>query len=165
MSQIEIFEANLGITLHSQAVIDLINSYAADPMGMGEPLPPDVQKNLIAGLTQHPTTIIFLAFHEGKAVGIITCFKGFSTFFAKPMLQISDFFLQPEHRGLSIASMLLASVEKKAAELNCCKITMTALKNNTHAIGVYESAGFRQETSADESEPRLCFSKYMNEDT
>ena len=80
MDDIDIVEANLDLTIHAQAVTDLLNAYARDPMGDGNPLSPWVLKNLIPGLRKHPTTIIFLAFNAGKAVGIVTCFKGFSTF-------------------------------------------------------------------------------------
>ena len=158
-SKIEIFEANLDLTLHSQAVLDLINAYSADPMGDGTPLSPEIQKGIISGLSQHPSIIIFLAFKDLRAVGIVSCFKGFSTFQAKPQMHIDDFFLQPEFRGQNIAKQLLASVNKKARELKCCRITSTIAQNNTHAKGVYTSAGFTQDGVGTTAGPTFVFFK------
>lgn len=155
----EIFEANLDLTLHSQAVLELLNAYALDPMGNGAPLTQDVLKELIPGLLHHPTTIIFLAFHDNKAVGIATCFKGFSTLRARPMIYISDFYLQPDYRGLKIGQKLLASVEKKAIELNCCKITLEVQENNLPAIQRYKTAGFNQDKYIKEAGCAILFSK------
>jgi len=53
MAHTEIFEANLDLTLHSQAVLELLNAYAADPMGDGKPLTPEVLKELNPGLLHH----------------------------------------------------------------------------------------------------------------
>ena len=159
MARTEIFEANLDLTLHSQAVLELLNAYASDPMGNGKPLSQEVLKELIPGLQHHPTTIIFLAFYDKKAVGIITCFKGFSTFQARPLIHISDFFLQPDFRGLKISKKLLETVEKKAIEFNCCKITLEVQENNRHAIDVYKGAGFDHEIHVKEAGKALFFSK------
>ncbi|MBU1341252.1 MAG: GNAT family N-acetyltransferase [Proteobacteria bacterium] len=159
MANIEIFEANLDLTLHSQAVLELLNAYAQDPMGDGKPLTQEVLKELIPGLLQHPTTIIFLAFHDSKAVGIMTCFKGFSTFQARALIHISDFYLQPDFRGLKIGQKLLATVEKKAVDLNCCKITLEVQENNDHAMRIYKTAGFNQEVHVAEAGGVILFSK------
>lgn len=164
MVNTEIFEANLDITLHSQAVLELLNAYAADPMGDGKPLAQNILKELIPGLQQHPTTLIFIAFHDSKAVGIVTCFKGFSTFQARPLMNISDFYLLPDHRGLNIGRKLLTAVEKKAVELNCCKLTLEVQENNHHAKQIYTAAGFDQEIHAAEAGPVLFLSKSLSQE-
>jgi len=159
MIHTEIFEANLDLTLHSQAVLELLNAYAADPMGDGAPLNPDTLKELIPGLLQHPTTFIFIAFQDSKPIGIITCFKGFSTFKARPLIHISDLYVQPEHRGAKISQKLLNAVEKKALELNCCKITLEVQENNLHAKKIYKTAGFDRTIYVKEAGPCLHLSK------
>ncbi len=159
MSEIEIFEANLNLTIHSQAVLDLLNAYASDPMGNGKPLSSDVLKNLIPGLLEHPTTFIFIVFKEKKAAGIITCFKGFSTFKAQPLLNISDFYTLPEYRGLGIGKLLLIALENKATELGCCRITLEVQENNSDAIRIYSTAGFTRDVHVPEAGPALFYSK------
>jgi hypothetical protein len=47
-------------------------------MGNGKPLSEEVRRNLISGLRQHPTTVIFLAYWGNDAIGIANCFIGFS---------------------------------------------------------------------------------------
>ena len=163
MVKTEIFEANLDLTLHSQAVLELLNAYAADPMGDGNSLNQDVLKELIPGLQQHPTTIIFIAFHDNKPVGIVTCFKGFSTFQARPLIYISDFYLMQDYRGFKIGQKLLAAVEKKAVELNCCKITLEVQENNRHAMKIYQVAGFSRDIHVKEAGPTVCFAKPLTE--
>ncbi len=75
------------------AVVELLDAYSSDPMGDGCPLSDEARGNLISGLLAHPTTEILLAFHGAAAVGLAICFRGFSTFAARPLLNIHDFFL------------------------------------------------------------------------
>ncbi len=164
MEETKIIEANLDLTLHSQAVLELSNLYAADPMGNGQSLSPEVAKELIPGLSEHPTTIIFLAFKENKAVGIATCFKEFSTFHAKAMIHISDFYLIPEFRGQKIGKMLLEAVHKKANDLNCCKIILEVQENNQRAMQIYRHAGFSRQVHVKEAGGAILFSQTLSEE-
>src|SRR5207247_6977182 len=90
----------------------------------GRALAHEALARLIDGLRRHPTTLIFLAYLQGQAAGIATCFLGFSTFFARPLLNIHDFAILPQHRGRGLARHLLRAVEAKALELGCCKLTL-----------------------------------------
>jgi hypothetical protein len=105
--QNEIILADLAHPLHQAAILSLIDAYAADPMGDGRPLSDLARRNLVVGLQQHPTTIVFLAFHTGQPVGIATCFRGFSTFAARPLINISDFFVLPPGKGRGSGSYCL----------------------------------------------------------
>ena len=162
MNQIEIVEANLNLTIHSQAVLDLLNGYACDPMGNGAPLSSDVLKNLIPGLQHHPTTIIFLAFITGQPIGVLTCFKGFSTFNARPLINISDFFVLPEHQGKGAGRLLLAAADNKALDLSCCKITLEVQENNHSAKALYAKAGYCRDLHVPEAGPALFYSKQIS---
>ena len=141
---VDIIEADLSHSPHQEAIIHLLDAYARDPMGNGQPLTEQVRVELIPGLQQHPTTIIFLAYVDGERVGIAVCFKGFSTFAARPLINIHDFAVLPDHRGLGIGRSLLAAIEKKAIALGCCKLTLETQENNTRARKVYQAAGFAQ---------------------
>ena len=113
-------------------------------MGSGKPLPAEVRDNLIPGLRRHPTTIILLAYHDGQPIGIAVCFHGFSTFNARPLINIHDLAILPAHRGRGVGRRLLAAVEHKARQLDCCKITLEVQTNNHKARAVYAAAGFAQ---------------------
>ena len=144
MTQIEIVEADLNREYHQEAVLELIDAYAGDAMGNGKPLTSEARSALIPGLQKHPTTIIFLAYQGSDAIGIAVCFLGFSTFAARPLINISDFSVLPAHRGQGIGRLLLESVERKARDMDCCKITLEMQENNHRARQVYEAAGFAQ---------------------
>ena len=113
-------------------------------MGDGAPLPDDVRARLIDGLRRHPTTIVFLAYAGGAAVGLATCFLGFSTFAARPLLNIHDLVVLPVYRGHGVGRALLEAVERRATALGCCKLTLEVTEQNHAARRVYERAGFHQ---------------------
>lgn len=144
ISPVAIVEANLDRDDHRQAVLALTAAFALDPMGNGGPLPQEVLDRLIPGLQNHPTTLIFLAYLQDEAVGLATCFCGFSTFAARPIVNVSDFAVMPEHRGKGIGGLLLAAIEAKSRQLNCSKITLEVQENNSKARRFYEREGFAQ---------------------
>ena len=159
MPTVEISQADLARLDHQRAVLALIDAYSRDPMGNGRPLPAEVRQNLIAGLRRHPTTLVFLAWQDGQAVGIAVCFYGFSTFAARPLINIHDFAVLPDRRGSGIARELLSAIEAKARQSGCCKITLEVLENNRRARRVYAAAGFEQATYTPEGGGALFFAK------
>ena len=165
MDEIKIIEADLDHDLHGQTILFLINEYAKDPMGDGDSLPKSVQERLIPGLRAHPTTIIFFATFKSKPAGIITCFKGFSTFMAKPLINISDYYVIPEFRGKKIGKMLLSAVEEKAKDIGCCKLTLEVQENNTSALKIYKNAGFSKDIHVKEAGGALFLTKQLPPDS
>lgn len=161
METIEIVEADLDRDDHQRSVLEMIDAYARDPMGNGRPLPDPVKKELIPGLRNHPTTLIFLAWCDGRAVGIAVCFIGFSTFAARPLINIHDLAVLPQGRGNGVARKLLAAVERKAREMNCCKVTLEVLENNRRALKVYAAAGFARATYTEAAGGALFFAKQL----
>jgi GNAT superfamily N-acetyltransferase len=141
-SPIQIVEADLRLPEHREAVLAMVDAYSRDAMGEAKPLDPDVRVRLIPGLQRHPTTLIFLAFDGNRPVGAAICFIGFSSFAAKPLVNIHDFVVLPTSRGKGVGRRLLAAVEGKARELGCCKLTLEVMENNHHALRMYQAAGF-----------------------
>lgn len=144
---VEIVEADLDRLDHQRDVLALTDAYARDPMGNGAPLPRETLDRLIDGLRKHPTTVILLAFVGGEAVGIATCFRGYSTFAAAPLLNVHDLAVLPGHRGLHVGAKLLEAVEQKARALGCSKLSLEVGDANARAKHLYEKAGFAQPTS------------------
>jgi len=139
---IRIVEVDLNLPEHRAAVLAMVDAYSMDAMGSAKPLDPEVWARLIPGLQRHPTTLIFLAFEGGQPVGVAVCFIGFSTFAAKPLINIHDCMVLSEFRGKSVGRRLLDAVESKARELGCCKLTLEVMDNNDRALRAYEAAGF-----------------------
>jgi ribosomal protein S18 acetylase RimI-like enzyme len=142
MPEVTVIEADLNDPEHQTAILQLINAYARDPMGDGRDLPAAVRERLIPGLRRHPTALVFLAFDEATAVGVAVCFVGFSTFAARPLINIHDLAVIPDHRGRGIGRLLLAQVEAKGRELGCCKLTLEVRDDNHRAQQLYQRFGF-----------------------
>lgn len=141
--------------------MSLIAAYATDPMGNNAPLPADVLARLIPGLISHPTTVILLAYVDGQPIGIATCFVGFSTFYARPLLNIHDLAILPEFRGQGVGRRLLDAAAAKARELGCCKVTLEVHEGNLRAKQMYEAAGFAEGTAREPGGRWLFYSKYL----
>jgi ribosomal protein S18 acetylase RimI-like enzyme len=143
-SHLRIIQANLDCPEHARDIVALTNAYASDEMGNSAPLPSDVLDRLVPALRAHPTTIIFLAYLGQEPVGIATCFLGFSTFAAKPLINIHDLAVVSSCRGKGVGRALLEAVAQHARERGCVKVTLEVQENNTRARKLYESAGFAQ---------------------
>jgi ribosomal protein S18 acetylase RimI-like enzyme len=164
MTRTEIITADLNRKPHQEAVLDLLDTFSRDAMGNNRPMAPDVRERLIPGLRAHPTTLIFLAYLEARPVGLAVCFRGFSTFAAKPLINIHDIVVLPEARGRGIGKALLAAVEKAARAGDCCKVTLEVQENNLRARRVYAAAGFVQAVYAQDAGGSLALAKPITPD-
>lgn len=158
-SQASIVETNLDDPKHQSEIVAMTAAYAMDGMGNGAPLPQEVLDRLIAGLREHPTTIFFLAYVDGAAVGIATCFLGFSTFSARPIINIHDLAVLSEFRGRGIGRVLLDAVDCEARVRGCSKLTLEVQENNHHARHVYQAAGFAQAVYNERTGGSLFYAK------
>lgn len=143
-SAIHTVQADLLRAEHQAAVLAMVEAYSRDPMGDGAPLSTEARARLIPGLRQHPTTLVFLAYDGETPVGVAVCFMGFSTFAAKPLVNLHDVAVVATHRGRGVGRALLAAVEAKARELGCCKLTLEVLDKNERALRIYAAAGFKR---------------------
>ncbi|MBK7899688.1 MAG: GNAT family N-acetyltransferase [Azonexus sp.] len=124
------------------AWLDLLDHYARDPMGGGSGLSAYARDHLVGELRGLAIFHGALAWLDGRAVGLINCFAGFSTFAARPLLNIHDIVAHADVRGRGVGRALLAWAEGRARQLGCCKLTLEVLANNRPALRAYERAGF-----------------------
>jgi len=139
---VRIFAVDLQNPAISTAWLDLLDHYARDPMGGGEGLSDYAKSHLAERLRALPNFHGALAFDGESAVGLINCFTGFSTFAARPLLNIHDIVVRRERRGAGIGQALLDWAATRARELGCCKLTLEVLSNNERALASYAQAGF-----------------------
>lgn len=125
-----------------QDLVALLNAYALDPMGGGEPLAADVAANLVARLAELDHALSLICYVDGEPAGLTNAFYGFSTFKAKPLINIHDIAVNPAFRGLGISQLMLDKLEQIAREKGCCKVTLEVLEGNTVAQNAYRKAGF-----------------------
>ncbi|HUW35893.1 MAG TPA: GNAT family N-acetyltransferase [Rhodocyclaceae bacterium] len=137
-----IVEADLADPHHAEAVLQLLNEYASDPMGGNQPLSEFARDNLVRELAARASIRVVLAFEGDDPAGIAVCIEGFSTFSCRPLVNIHDLAVSPRYRGLGIARALIARVEQIAVNMGCCKITLEVLEGNAPARALYRSCGF-----------------------
>jgi ribosomal protein S18 acetylase RimI-like enzyme len=139
---IEIVRAHYDRPQHADAVLALMDTYARDPAGGGEPLGDFPRRHLIRELAARPFVFSVLAFDDATPVGLINAIEGFSTFACRPLVNIHDVVVAPDHRGRGIARDLLAEVDAIARERGACKLTLEVLDGNASARALYQRLGF-----------------------
>ncbi len=125
------------------AYLQMLDAYARDPMGAGAPLPGIVYQRLTQDLAANPAAFGLLAEQTGGAVGFATCFAGYSTFRAQPLLNIHDIAVIPEARGRGIGTALLEEITALGRRLGCCKVTLEVREDNLTARRRYAVDGFQ----------------------
>ena len=139
---LEIRVADLDDADDGAGIIEVLDTYASDPVGGGEPLSADVRRRLIPALRELRHALVFLAVSDGRPVGVATCFFGFSTFKACPLLNVHDLAVIPSHRGRGVGRRLLAAAEEHARARGCCKLTLEVQEDNLPARALYARFGF-----------------------
>ncbi|NKB70342.1 MAG: GNAT family N-acetyltransferase [Candidatus Latescibacteria bacterium] len=137
-----IIQADLNDPDQRQAVLAMVRSFSQAVTG--EDLPAEKQDKLINGLKEHPAALVFIAFGGEDPIGLSVCFLGFSTFMARPLINIHDFYVEAAYRGRGIGRSMLQFIEGKALALDCCKLTLEVETNNQVALGLYHSFGFAE---------------------
>lgn len=136
---------------HLNALGMLINEYILDDMGGGRPLTPLQQLRMVDGLNNHPTAIILLAITNNAPTGIIVAFQNFSTFTAKPMINVHDIFVSSEYRQNGVGKMLMEALVTEAELKGCSRITLEVREDNIAAQYLYRRFGF------DETNPPMLY--------
>ena len=144
--------------------LGLLDHYAQDPMGGGDGLSDYAKLNLVHTIREVPGFHGALAWLDGRAVGLIDCFAGFSTFAARPLLNVHDVVVINGLRGQGIGKALLVWAEQRASQLGCCKLTLEVLSRNSMAMACYTSFGFAPYVLDPKAGNALLMQKTISED-
>jgi ribosomal protein S18 acetylase RimI-like enzyme len=144
---LSLLQADYANPVHARALIGLLDAYARDPAGGGEPLSEFARTHLVQALAARPMAFSVLAFEgaegdAGQPVGLVNCFEGFSTFACQPLVNVHDVVVLASHRGRRVGERLLAEVERIARLRGACKLTLEVLSGNASALRLYGRAGF-----------------------
>ena len=123
-------------------LVMLLDAYARDPMGGGAPLDEDVRDAVVPGLAATPGAFSLIARLDSRPVGLANCFIGFSTFAARPLVNVHDMGVMPGRRGRGVGRALLQAVEDEARKRGACKITLEVLSGNERAKALYLALGY-----------------------
>ncbi len=124
------------------AMVAMIDAYARDPMGGGKPLAPAVQDKLASRLASDAGALGWLAWMGERPVGVLTALWNFSTFAARPRINIHDVGVLQDQRGRGIGWKLLTAVEEFARQNDCCALTLEVRADNHSARHLYGKFGF-----------------------
>ncbi|MGI9217506.1 MAG: GNAT family N-acetyltransferase [Hydrogenophaga sp.] len=124
------------------AIVMLLDAYASDPAGGGEPLSDFAKANLVRELALRPQAFSIIAFDGDAPVGLVNCIEGFSTFKCKPLVNVHDVAVLASHRGRGIAEQMLALAETIARERGAVKMTLEVLSGNVPAVKLYTRIGY-----------------------
>jgi ribosomal protein S18 acetylase RimI-like enzyme len=141
-TEVRIVDVDLDDDAHARAVVALLDHYARHPMGGGHPLAQSTREALIPGLRAQGHYVGVLAFRGATPVGLVNAFLGFSTFAARPLLNLHDVVVHESCRRQGIGRRLLARIEAVARARGCCKLTLEVRAANQAALGAYASSGF-----------------------
>jgi GNAT superfamily N-acetyltransferase len=148
------YEADLFAEWDGIGLLEMLDHYAQDTMGGGEPISDHVREHLIPELqARSKTTHVFLVRKRkdgsqlsrkdtDEVCGLAVSFDGFSTFYCRKLLNIHDFAVKQSHRRKGLGSMMLMEITQFCRANNYCKITLEVLDGNHPARKLYSEMGF-----------------------
>lgn len=142
MHEKKIIKVNLENKEHCEKIISLLNDYMRDEMGMGSPMSEALPQKIIEGLKKHSAYLGFFVLIGNEYAALANCNLNFSTWQAKPLINIHDFIVSPKFRQQGIGVFLLSEIEDYARHKGCCKVNLEVRNDNIKAQGLYEKAGF-----------------------
>jgi ribosomal protein S18 acetylase RimI-like enzyme len=135
-------EADLEDPVHAAGLVHCIDAYAAEDMGGGHALSDEVKRALVPGLKLQPQRLVLLARSHAEVVGAAVCFMGYSTFSAKPRLNVHDLCVLEPHRGQGLGRALMLAVIERARAAGCSAVSLEVRSDNAIARHLYQSLGF-----------------------
>ncbi len=135
-------DAELQTPADAAAVVALIDEYARGPQGQSRALTDGARARIAPGLSKHPGAFVLLACKNGVAVGVAVCFRGFSTFAGKPLINIHDLAVTAAHRRKGVGFALIDEVLRRARQAGCAKVTLEVHDANDRAKRLYKRTGF-----------------------
>lgn len=120
------------------AVAELLAEYAA-ALGSSLAEPAEI---VVRRLVDDGRALVWLAWDSDRPCGLAVCFRLFSTFTARPTLNIHDLAVAGSHRGRGVGTQLIAVIVQAATTLGCSKVTLEVRSDNPAAERLYRRLGF-----------------------
>lgn len=139
---LRILRADYANPTHARDLLSLLDAYARDPAGGGTPLSAYAREHLVRALAARADAFSVLAYDGDAPVGLVNAFEGFSTFAARPLVNVHDVVVLASHRGQRIGERMLEAVERIARARGACKLTLEVLSGNQAARRLYARVGF-----------------------
>lgn len=140
--ELSIIQVDLQNPVHCDQVVKLLNDYMNDPMGNNRPMPKELGPQIIAGLKLHSGFLGFFVMADDQFAGLANCNVNFSTFQAKPLINIHDFIVAPEFRNVGAGHFLLRGIINYASQNGFCRVNLEVREDNLTAKSLYRKMGF-----------------------
>lgn len=128
--------------LHCKQLLHLLNYYMEDEMGISQSMPKALGPKIIDGLKKHPAYLGFFVCINGDYAALANCNLNFSTWAAKPLINIHDFVVSPHYRKQGVGEFLMKGIEAFATEKEFVKINLEVRDDNFKAQTLYKKMGF-----------------------
>lgn len=142
-------------------ILALMDEYARDPFGGGGSMSGYCRDHLLESLAEIPGAFSVLAYRGDKALGLVNCFMGFSTFACRPLVNIHDVVVSEKARGKGVCGSMLELVTREAKSRGCCKLTLEVLEKNLPAQTAYRRCGFKPYTLDEEYGRAEIWQRYL----
>ena len=149
--ELAILHVDLQNELHCTQLIKLLNDYMSDPMGNNAPMDEGLAPKIIAGLQAYQSYRGLFVLYGDQCAGLANCNQNFSSFKAKPILNIHDFIVAPEFRNIGAGRFLMNGILNYASQNGYCRLNLEVREDNHAAKSLYQKLGFS------ECEPRMHF--------
>ena len=142
--ELSILPVDLQNTVHCEQLIKLLNDYMNDPMGNLAPMEKGLAPRIISGLQGYGSYLGFFVLAGEKFAGLANCNQNFSTFKAKPLLNIHDFIVSPEFRAAGAGHFLMKGILDHASKMGFCRVNLEVREDNHGAKSLYQKLGFTE---------------------
>jgi ribosomal protein S18 acetylase RimI-like enzyme len=140
--ELSIQQVDLQNKVHCTQLIKLLNDYMNDPMGKNSPMEEGLAPRIIAGLQTYAGYLGFFVMAGDHYAGLANCNQNFSTFKARPILNIHDFIVAPECRSIGAGRFLMKGVLDYASGKGFCRVNLEVREDNHAAKALYQKMGF-----------------------
>lgn len=144
MEEKQFVQVNLEDENHCNNLLLLLDDYMRDEIGTGKPMPAGLGPRLINGLRNHAGYIGFFVCIGNDFAALANCNLNFSTWQAKPLINIHDFIVSSSFRNRGIGMYLLKEIEQYALQKGYCRINLEVRIDNYKAQNLYRKAGYTE---------------------
>ncbi len=144
MEEKSFVKVNLEDERHCSGLLMLLDDYMRDEMGTGKPMPSGLGAEIIDGLKNHAGYIGFFVCIGDSFAALANCNLNFSTWQAKPLINIHDFMVSSSFRNRGVGKYLLQEIERYALQKGYCRINLEVRNDNIKAQNLYRKAGYAE---------------------
>ena len=144
MYKYEFVKVDLNRKKHQKVFLKLLNDYMLDDMGIGKPMPAELGPQIIKGLKKHPAYLGFFICVGEDFAALANCNLNFSTWKAKPLINIHDFIVSLDYRKRGVGLFLLDEIARYAKEKGYCRVNLEVRQDNYKAQNLYKKVGFKE---------------------